>query len=679
MLPAKRPQPPSQNLLDLSRMWNSLPYNKFISVHRHLIDITGNLKNAIYLSQFLYWQVRGTQVNKNGGYTIKSVKETEQETGLTLNDQRRCKEQLIAKNLISTETFSKTDEFGYKIFGKTLGVSVNIEELSYQLCRYFHIDVDQVGTITPDCWKTGNHPVLRRMLSHKIVYHRDLVDITGDIYSAVMMSIIVHSCLAHKKESSSFTAQQWSEVLRLGERRQVSSRKKLSHLNLITEKHLKHNSRRIFTIPNGKLLLLRLQQIINRQQQTIEKEISAVKHDYGKTQDSFCQYGKTQEQIRQNAGVQLANCRSTYGKTQNLYIQTTIQNTKQTTPHNTTHGKFSVSWVGGGFYSLSSLPLINQTDNRQAEKLSHQEVSGNLNTTSVENGDKTPNANNLSNAESEQKHLGNLKNRQAENIPAQSVQCDFSKLHLPYIFRKDNGKADAIADLSRIAQKFIPQSSTDEVQEILDEMTKSNVKNPFAYFAKLCQNKASGTFFAINAPDVKREREAYLARKQKETEQKSQHEQCQKKSIEESIAERLENIRQTLTKITDDTELKHKLITFYDTEAMMIGVFLNQITASPNLDEQTNQLTLRLQTLCEVLVHYSYRFNQDIGKEKLFMGKAPKDLRQWIIDVFGEERIAQNSDLTEIINMPEMQGNQYAWCDTTSEATQLNSKEIEKI
>ena len=70
-----------QQLQSLSYLWNKLQDGRFVAVYRCLIDIAGNLKNAVYLSQFIYWQSRGTRLVHNNNFTLKTVKETEKETG----------------------------------------------------------------------------------------------------------------------------------------------------------------------------------------------------------------------------------------------------------------------------------------------------------------------------------------------------------------------------------------------------------------------------------------------------------------------------------------------------------------------------------------------------------------------------------------------------------------------
>lgn len=75
--------PPKEFNGNLVACWRRLQSGRRIVVHRSLIQITGSLKTAAYLSQLLYWLRVGINVEIRDGWIFKSIGETEEETGLT--------------------------------------------------------------------------------------------------------------------------------------------------------------------------------------------------------------------------------------------------------------------------------------------------------------------------------------------------------------------------------------------------------------------------------------------------------------------------------------------------------------------------------------------------------------------------------------------------------------------
>lgn len=123
--------PPKEFNQALSTCWRRLQSGRRIVVHRSLIEITGNLKTATYLSQLLYWLRVGINVEIRNGWIFKSIAETEEETGLTKREQGLCKDKLAELNLIETARIGQ---------GARLAVRVNLDALSNAICDHFGLD-----------------------------------------------------------------------------------------------------------------------------------------------------------------------------------------------------------------------------------------------------------------------------------------------------------------------------------------------------------------------------------------------------------------------------------------------------------------------------------------------------------------------------------------------------------
>ena len=99
---AHLPNPKAFNV-QLSDCWQALQGGTTIAVYKSLIELTGKIKTAVFLSQILYWTRVGTNVSSNEGWFFKSIEQMYQETGLTKREQQRCKEYLLEVGLIETK------------------------------------------------------------------------------------------------------------------------------------------------------------------------------------------------------------------------------------------------------------------------------------------------------------------------------------------------------------------------------------------------------------------------------------------------------------------------------------------------------------------------------------------------------------------------------------------------
>ncbi|ARB69784.1 hypothetical protein A6J53_11095 [Neisseria meningitidis] len=87
---------------ELTQCWQALQGSRRVAIYRCLIDITGSLKTAAMLSQLIYWTRVSKEVAERDGWIFKSIAQMEAETGLTVREQRTC------KNLTATDWEERT-------------------------------------------------------------------------------------------------------------------------------------------------------------------------------------------------------------------------------------------------------------------------------------------------------------------------------------------------------------------------------------------------------------------------------------------------------------------------------------------------------------------------------------------------------------------------------------------
>ena len=241
-------------IIVFNKCHHQLQTSRKIAVYRSLIDIIGDFNTAVYLSQFIYWNRKGTLLVENNGFVYKSVADIFEETGLTLKMQARC------RNILKEFDFIEIKQ--EKVFGKgaKLSIKLNDKAIYSQLGEYYNIDPN-IQEITPENWKVGNHPVLQRFFDDRIAYHRDLVYLLEDIPAAFILSYILNRCAVERKFYKSLTIADWTRISKLTHHTQSSSRQLLKNLELIEEqKPIPFNSR-IFTFPQFDKILEKLERL----------------------------------------------------------------------------------------------------------------------------------------------------------------------------------------------------------------------------------------------------------------------------------------------------------------------------------------------------------------------------------------------------------------------------------
>ena len=614
-------------IIVFNKCHHRLQTSRKIAVYRSLIDIIGDFNTAVYLSQFIYWNRKGTLLVENNGFVYKSVADIFEETGLTLKMQARC------RNILKEFDFIEIKQ--EKVFGKgaKLSIKLNDKAIYSRLGEYYNIDPN-IQEITPENWKVGNHPVLQRFFDDRIAYHRDLVYLLEDIPAAFILSYILNRCAVERKFYKSLTIADWTRISKLTHHTQSSSRQLLKNLELIEEqKPIPFNSR-IFTFPQFDKILEKLERLSEYKEssQRLQKwkfgykspkwnESNSTEQPQTETRNDLHPTEQTRTETPSNPERKLSFKEITGFK------DYTNNNTPLNPPIN-----ISVSFGGGGG-GVSSSCDFSAEENKGCLK-------GN-----------------------EQKSQAEQKTRQPEtqaNKPqvAKNPSIDWDSLQYPNCFyaetQNDPQQQQALKDnLRHIAATTIPAATQAEIQELLDEMNRGAVRSVRNYFAKLCQNKARGLFFPTLASIIKQHRNelaksAHLQQQVAEQTAANEQQRQQEQQIQQESQNYSDHIEQLVFRTAEKTVLRQKLKEEYHKYAAEIEMQLNA-----KLFSFANVISIRikLEKIATVLIAYAYQFKTLITQVT--------DLRKKIIQKIGEEKLQQDSNyqqLWEILNMPEMQG-----------------------
>ena len=194
MVTATKLPPPKVFNSELTQCWQALQGSRRVAIYRCLIDITGSLKAAAMLSQLIYWTRVSKEVAERDGWIFKSIAQMETETGLTVREQRTCKNRLLDTNLIQTCR---------KGVGAALAIKVNLDTMAEMIAKSSGTD-DQFGLTLADLQNTSSL-YFRKHFSKRIAYHRDLVSLTGCINSAVLLSCVLMIAVWFGFSNTTFT------------------------------------------------------------------------------------------------------------------------------------------------------------------------------------------------------------------------------------------------------------------------------------------------------------------------------------------------------------------------------------------------------------------------------------------------------------------------------------------
>ena len=442
---------------NLLKCWRRLQAGRKISVHRSIIQITDDdVKSAIFLSQLMYWLRVGTEIISRDGWIFKSIQETEMETGLTVSEQRSCKDHLKKLGYIETGHFGQ---------GKKLAFRVHLDAISRAICDLF--DLEDITQLTLEDWRKQELSFIRDYFSDSVVYHMDLVRLTGDIYIAIMLSTALYNSARHGTPGTrSFTRQrlyytatmeQWKQDTYLGRKTQERGRLFLQRHGLFSEAHYFQNSR-IFTHVNSDVLMPMLDQNIRLSKAHQPKQARA-------NQPSLL--------LEDNRDLES--------------VKTGISDMSKGTSRDLESVKTDISDMRKGTSNIrkyyNNLPSEDKT------------------TTTNIDSDRQNHA-------TEQNVVVVISDDEKD---AFKPMGKYQSLIFP-----TNLKKGMHPQALKIFSNYLPHAKTETLQELLDEVGgyESNASNPLGLLSRMAREAAAGSFVAVKAPQYKSKRIAILKHNQ---------------------------------------------------------------------------------------------------------------------------------------------------------------------
>ena len=496
---------------NLLKCWRRLQAGRKISVHRSIIQITDDdVKSAIFLSQLMYWLRVGTEIISRDGWIFKSIQETEMETGLTVSEQRSCKDHLKKLGYIETGHFGQ---------GKKLAFRVHLDAISRAICDLF--DLEDITQLTLEDWRKQELSFIRDYFSDSVVYHMDLVRLTGDIYIAIMLSTALYNSARHGTPGTrSFTRQrlyytatmeQWKQDTYLGRKTQERGRLFLQTHGLFSEAHYFQNSR-IFTHVNSDVLMPMLDQNIRLSKAHQPKQARANQpslllednRDLESVKTGISDMSKGTSRDLESVKTGISDMSK--GTSRDLEsVKTDISDMSKGTSRDLESVKTGISDMSKGTSRDLESVKTDISDMRKGTSNIRKYYNN------LPSEDKTTTTNIDSDRQNHATEQNVVVVISDDEKDAFKPMGKYQSLIFP-----TNLKKGMHPQALKIFSNYLPHAKTETLQELLDEVGgyESNASNPLGLLSRMAREAAAGSFVAVKAPQYKSKRIAILKHNQ---------------------------------------------------------------------------------------------------------------------------------------------------------------------
>lgn len=218
----------------LTQLWPLL--GRCVAFHKRLVDMTGNVKASLMLSQAIYWTRHGQGIRQREGWFFKTIEQWQRETGLSRHEQANARAVL-----------------------RKLGI---LEERKHGLPAklYFRLEAERLAALFSE--KIGQHinriawddqVALSALLGPVVAFHGCLSSVTGGINAALLLSRAIYCTrnMARQHPHGWFARStlEWRAETGLSRREQEGARALLRSLGIV-EETLKGVPPRLFTRVN---------------------------------------------------------------------------------------------------------------------------------------------------------------------------------------------------------------------------------------------------------------------------------------------------------------------------------------------------------------------------------------------------------------------------------------------
>ena len=226
----------------LATIWPLL--GRHIAYHRRLVDLTGNAKAALLLSQAVYWTRHGRDIAQRDGWFHKTAEQWELELGLSAREQTSARELLRARVLLEEQRLGLPARLHFRL---------NLDMLGRRLAE--RVDMRLLTAPSTD-WH--DRILIAELLGPAVAFHRALAAVAGGIHGGLLLSRALHLTRLQARRQRDIwivdSGAHWFEELGLSRREQEAARRDLLQIGVWEE--------RIAGIPSSLFARVRLEVLV---------------------------------------------------------------------------------------------------------------------------------------------------------------------------------------------------------------------------------------------------------------------------------------------------------------------------------------------------------------------------------------------------------------------------------
>lgn len=242
-------------ITEFEMMWPLLRPHRPIAFGTRMARITRHPKQALLLSQLVYWTRRGRDVEINGGWIHKTREHLLIETGLSREEQENARRRLRNLGLLAEWRGGQPARMHYRL---------EVEDISSAV----RSTCPMVAQLPASIEAMRSDPLAGDvLLGPTVAYRRIFVDLVGNVNAALLLSRMVQ---LQRREADrqctwfTHTASEWQRTLGLNRRQLENARARLVRQGLIREFTRQSTGRRVFTQVNAGELKRQLERLVSR-------------------------------------------------------------------------------------------------------------------------------------------------------------------------------------------------------------------------------------------------------------------------------------------------------------------------------------------------------------------------------------------------------------------------------
>ncbi|WP_322101859.1 hypothetical protein [Paraburkholderia sp. J41] len=207
-------------------LWLRLKPFRPIAFGTRLARITGHPKDAMLLSQMVYWTRRGRDVGDNGGWIHKTREHWRIETGLSRDEQEGARARLRNLNLVSEWRGGRAACLHYRINVPLMS------ELIEGCCTFVRRLPMSIEAMRED------ESAARELLGPVVPFRRALVDLTGSFNAGLVLSRMIQVQRQTADRQGiwfALTAWEWNRTTGINRRQLDNAKRRLRQMGILRE------------------------------------------------------------------------------------------------------------------------------------------------------------------------------------------------------------------------------------------------------------------------------------------------------------------------------------------------------------------------------------------------------------------------------------------------------------